>query len=151
MVKSVITATRSRDPLWLSSEMDKVSGGLGAGWEFRVGGLGGPLGARRFTRGSRAPVVSLEALGRLSFHSRLPRRPSSHSWFPGARRLTRDSRIPAHFFVKKFRKNRKNHFFGLPGPKSSFEIFMIFYIPGNFYIKPHFRAPRPVLTRKSAF
>ena len=47
----------------------------------------------------------------------VPGFPSSHSWFPGARRLTRDSRIPAHFFVKKIRKNRKHRFFGLPGPK----------------------------------
>ena len=38
----------------------------------------------------RPPVVSLV----------IPGRPSSHSCFPGARRLTRDSRIPAHFFVK---------------------------------------------------
>ena len=37
--------------------------------------------------------------------------------FPGARRLTRDYRIPAYFFVKKFWKNCKNRFFGLPGPK----------------------------------
>ena len=50
-----------------------------------------------------------------------------------------------------FRKNRKNLFFGVPGPKSNFEILMIFYMPGNFYINSHFRAPRPVLTRKSAF
>ena len=33
--------------------------------------------------------------------------PGFHSWF----------RIPAHFFVKIFRKNRKNLFFGLLGPK----------------------------------
>ena len=33
------------------------------------------------------------------------------------RRLTRDSVFPAHFFVIFFRKNRKNRFFGLPGPK----------------------------------
>ena len=45
------------------------------------------------------------------------------SRFPG--RFTRDSqvvslvipRFPAHSFVKKFRKNRKNQFFGFPGPK----------------------------------
>ena len=55
-------------------------------------------GARRFTLGS-------QGAGRFTRGSQ------------GARRLTRDSRIPAHFFVKKFQKNRKNRFFGLPGPK----------------------------------
>ena len=53
------------------------------------------------------------------------------------RRLTRDSVIvvslvipvfPAHFFVNKFHKNRKNRFFGLPGPKYNFEIFMLFLL-----------------------
>ena len=32
------------------------------------------------------------------------------------RRLTRDSRISGFFFLK-IQKNRKNRFFGLPGPK----------------------------------
>ena len=42
--------------------------------------------------------------------------PSSHSRFRN-RRLTRDSVFPAHFFVKILQTNRKNHFFGLLGPK----------------------------------
>ena len=51
--------------------------------------------------------------------------PPAHSRFPGLRRLTRDSRnrrltrdsrIP-DFSRKNFWKNRKNRFFGLPGPK----------------------------------
>ena len=45
----------------------------------------------------------------------------SHSKLPG--RVTRGfqgvslkiPRFPAHFFVNKFRKNRKNRFYGLPG------------------------------------
>ena len=36
--------------------------------------------------------------------------------FSQNRCLTRDSRIP-DFSRKHFRKNRKNHLFGLPGPK----------------------------------
>ena len=65
------------------------------------------------------------------------------------RRLTRDSRIP-DFSRKKFWKNRKNRFFGLPGPKSNHEIFMIFYTTGNSYINPYFRAPRPLKPLKSS-
>ena len=59
------------------------------------------------------------------------------------RRLTRDSRIP-DFFRKKLRKNRKNRFLGLPGPKSNFEFFMIFYMPGISYKNPYFLAPSPL-------
>ena len=33
------------------------------------------------------------------------------------KRFFRFPGFPAHFFVKKIRKNRKNRFFGLPGPK----------------------------------
>ena len=53
------------------------------------------------------------------------------------RRLTRDSRIP-DFSRKKIRKNRKNRFFGVPGPKSNFEIFMIFLYDQHFVYKPLF-------------
>ena len=76
--------------------------------------------------------------------------PSAHSWIPGFRRLTRDSRIPAHFFVKKIKKNRKNRFFGLPGPKSNFEIQLIFYMPSISYINPYFRATSPLKPLKSS-
>ena len=83
--------------------------------------------------------------------------PPSHSRFLGFRRLTRDSwnrrltrdsRIP-DFSRKNFRKNRKNRFFGLPGPKSNFEILMIFYMPRISYINPYFRAPRLLKPLKS--
>ena len=59
-------------------------------------------------------------LGRLT---RWSQGPSHFAIYPGRFRLrfpgnfTRKSDFRARFFVKKFRKNRKNRFFGLPGPK----------------------------------
>ena len=64
-------------------------------------------------------------------------------------RFTRDSQISGPFFRKKLRKNRKNRFFGLPGPKLNFENLMIFYKPGISYINPYFRAPSPPKPLKS--
>ena len=53
---------------------------------------------------------------------------------------------------KKFGKKRKNRFFlDSRDQNKIFNIFKIFYMTGIFYINPHFRAPRPVLTQKSAF
>ena len=84
------------------------------------------------------------------------RAPSSHSRFPGSRRLTRDSwnrrltrdfRIP-NFSRKKIRKNRKNRFFGLPGPKSNFEIFMIFLYDQYFLYEPLFPSSQHSKTLK---
>ena len=63
------------------------------------------------------------------------------------RRLTRDSRIP-DFSRKKFRKNRKNNFFGFPGPKSFFEIFMIFLYDRYFLYKPSFPSSQASKTLK---
>ena len=42
------------------------------------------------------------------------------------------------FFVKKIRKNPENLFFGLLGPKSNFEFFMIFLYDRYFLYKPSF-------------
>ena len=64
---------------------------------------GAVSGSRPAVNSLLGAAVSLEIPG--SFHSR----------FPG--RFTRDSQISGPFFRKKIRKNRKNRFVGLPGPK----------------------------------
>ena len=63
------------------------------------------------------------------------------------RRLTRDSRIP-DFSRKKLWKNRKNRFFGVPGPKYNFENVMIFLYDQYFLYKPLFPSSQPSKTLK---
>ena len=78
---------------------------------------------QRLTSGPRVSVVSLldpeppesvllnkSVKRKIRYHvqswpaSRLPGFPSSHSWIPGFRRLTRDSRVDPDLAVKKIRK-----------------------------------------------
>ena len=72
---------------------------------------------------------------------------SSHSWLQVVSLVI--PRFPSQFFVNKFRKNRKNRFFGFLGPKQNFEILMILYMSGISYINPYFLAPRPLKPLKS--
>ena len=64
----------------------------------------------------RAPVVSLEATKAPVVSLEATKAPVVSLVVPGCRRLTRDSRIPAHFLVIFLQKNCKNRFFGLLGP-----------------------------------
>ena len=104
-----------------------------------------PMG---ITRDSWVSVVSLEIPGLQSSHSRFPgfRRLTRDSW---NRRLTRDYRIP-DFSGKNFWKNRKNRFFGLLGPKWNFRFFLIFLYAWYFLYKPLFPAAQPSNTLKIA-
>ena len=78
-----------------------------------------------------AEVIGLEASTGPGFPGRLTR----DSW---NRRLTRDSRIPG-FFSYKIWKNRKNRFFGLPGPILKFlDLFKVFIYGQYFLYKPLF-------------
>ena len=115
-------------------------------------------GARRLTRGSRVSVVSLV----------VPGFPSSDSWFPGARRLTRGSwapvvslvvpripsshswfRIPAHFFVKNFRKIRKINFSDSRDQNKITKFLWFFYMSKNFEKNLHFCFQNGFLTSNS--
>ena len=75
--------------------------------------------------------------------------PSSHSWFLGFRRLTRDSRIPAHFFVKKFRKILKINLSDSRDQNKITKFLWLFYMTSISYINPLFRAPSPPKPLKS--
>ena len=65
------------------------------------------------------------------------------------RRLTRDSRLP-DFSRKKIRKNRKHRFFGFPGPKSNFELCIVFFYDQYFRYKALFPSSQPSKPLKSS-